>query len=147
MSTTTERLRANAETAALKAAEAQRLVDEADAQQRAAEAERQAEADRATLNAYSASTLNRQVDDALHALKEVINEMPLTQALAAHLTAINARSWAYADAQAAASRLGAPTHGWAYPDTTQPVLVDLITAAAGQMAQQATTASRHPQEG
>lgn len=140
--TTPDALRQAAEAAAIKAAEAQALVDAADDLERAKAAEALAERDRATLAGYNVRALDQHVTDAHAALVDSIRELSVTQALAAHMTAINARSWAYHDATQAAGRLGRSTSGWAIPNTSMPVLLDVIVTTAERMAQDATDAAR-----
>lgn len=142
----TKALREQADAAAAQAAEAQGLVMAAEDAERARAADALAERDHATVAGYNTRALDQHVADTHTALEDAIRGWDVTQALAAHLTAISARTWAYADVTGAASRLGRSTSGMSYPSTVQPDIVELVGILASRMAQEATDIARTIEE-
>jgi len=143
---TPEALRAEAEKLAVQAAEVQAEIDAQTMREWEAEQAALREAAQTLVDTFDAAALDRDVDDARHALDQAISDLPTTQALAAWLAAQWVRNHAHLDLMGARGRLGLSTTGGRASGTTELSSLDeLIIATAQRDAQRHVDAYREGQ--
>jgi hypothetical protein len=142
---TPEALREQAQKLAEQAAAVQAEIDAQTLREYEREQQARREAAQGLVDTFDAAALDRDVDDARHALNEAVSSMPVTQALAAYLSAQYIRNWAWADLTGARGLLGLPTGGARAAGTTEIPLDDLIVSIAQRDAQRLTDAHREEQ--
>lgn len=143
---TPEALRAEAEKLAVQAAEVQAEIDAQTMREWEAEQVALREAAQTLVDTFDSAALDRDVDDARHALDEAIAENPVTQALAGWLASQWLRNHAFADLTGARGRLGLSTTGGRAAGTTELRSLDeLIIATAQRDAQRHVDAHREGQ--
>ena len=116
---TPEALRAEAEKLAVQAAEVQAELDAQTMREWEAEQAALREAAQTLVDTFDAAALDRDVDDARHALDQAVADLPLTQALADYLGMQYRRNHAHLDLMGALGRLGRPTSGGRQSGTTE----------------------------
>ena len=91
--------------------------------------------DQQMVDTFSAAALDRDVDEALARLEQLVAEMPVTVAMAGYLAAQYRRNWAFADLSGALARLGLPSDVRNSSTDTRP-LHEYVTTVATRLAQQ-----------